>query len=231
MRSADDPPQAKAPATFMTTVSDQLGRVVPNVPVTLSNTSTGQNTEGVTDQIGEFKAPDLPAGNYQVKVWKPGFKTASMGVQMVAGQTTRSPVTLQLGMLEETVVVSAQTGAAPIGTLAPQARHIGAAPTDDPCSQSAEGGCVTPPRKLVDAKPVYPAWLVGAGTSGTVVIQGRLRTDGSVGDMQPAPDANPGLADAAMQAIRLWEFSPARLNGVPMEVQIDVRVQFVAEKK
>jgi TonB family protein len=72
---------------------------------------------------------------------------------------------------------------------------------------------------------------VESDTSGTVVIQGRLRTDGSVGDMQPDADANPDLANAAMQAIRLWEFSPARLNGVPMEVQLEVTVKFVAEKK
>jgi TonB family protein len=129
-------------------------------------------------------------------------------------------------------VGAAQPGiAAPTGMIAPQARRVGSAPTEDPCSQSTEGGCVTPPRKLVDAKPIYPAWLVEAGTSGTVVIKGLVRTDGSVGDMQPAADANPDLANAAMQAIRLWEFSPARLNGVPMEVQIEVTVTFVAEKK
>jgi TonB family protein len=129
-------------------------------------------------------------------------------------------------------VGAAQPGVAtPTGTIAPQARHIGSAPTDDPCSQSTEGGCITPPRKLVDAKPVYPAWLVEAGTSGTVVIMGHVGTDGRVGDMQPAADANPDLANAAMQAIRLWEFSPARLNGVPQEVRIEVTVQFVAEKK
>jgi TonB family protein len=147
-------------------------------------------------------------------------------------------------MLAETVVVSSQAGAAPAavgaaqpgiaaptGTIAPQARRVGSAPADDPCSQSTEGGCITPPRKLVDAKPIYPARAIEAGTSGTVVIMGRVGTDGRVGDMQPAPDANPDFVDAAMQAIRLWEFSPTRLNGVPVEVQVEVRVIFVAEKK
>ena len=166
-----------------------------------------------------------------------------MGVALVAGQTTRSRVTLQLGMLAETVIVNAQTGVAaaavgsaqpgvatPTGTIAPQTKRIGSAPADDPCAQSTEGGCLTPPRKLVHASPIYPAWAIEAGTSGTVVIKGRLRTDGSVGDMVPAQDADPGLINAVTQAVRLWEFSPVRLNGVPMEIDIEVTVQFVLNK-
>jgi TonB family protein len=232
-----------AQATFAVTVVDPLGRAVPSVPVRLSNTASGQNTEGVTDQSGEMRAFDLPAGEYQLTVAKPGFKTAKLGITFAAGQMARSRVVLQLGMLAETVVVSAQAGAAPLalgsaqpgiatpmGTFGPKARHVGAAPTEDPCAQSTEGGCVTPPRKLVDAKPVYPASAVEAGASGTVVITGRVGTDGSVRDMQSAADADPAFVSAAKQAIHLWQFSPVRLNGVPQEVQIEVTVKFVAEK-
>jgi TonB family protein len=243
-RAAGNPPAAVAAATFGVTVADQMGRVVPAVPVRLLNSSSGQAAEGVTDQGGEWSAFDLAPGQYQLTVSKPGFRTASMGITIAEGQMARSRVVLQLGMLAETVVVSARPGvtpaavgsarpgvATPTGTSAPQARHIGTAPTEDPCSRSAEGGCVTPPRKLVDAAPLYPAWAVEAGTSGKVFIKGRLRTDGSVGDMQPSPEANPDLASAAMQAVRLWEFSPVRLGGVPMEVDIEVTVQFVIYNK
>lgn len=243
-RAAEDLSQAGAHATFVVTVTDQLGRTVPQATVTLSNEASGLNPELRTDQNGEATASGLPAGDYRLSVWKPGFKTVKMSVALASGQTTRSRVTLQLGMLAETVVVNAWAGAAPAavgsaqpgvatptGTIAPQPRHIGAAPADDPCAQSAEGGCVTPPRKLVDAKPIYPAWVVEAGTSGTVVIKGRVGTDGSVGDMQPAPDANPDLVNAAMQAVRLWQFSPTRLNGVPVEVQMEVTVIFALLKK
>ena len=121
--------------------------------------------------------------------------------------------------------------ATPTGTIAPQARRIGAAPADDQCAQSADGGCVTPPRKLVDAKPIYPAGAVETGTSGTIVLKGKVRTDGQIGGLLPAPDANGDLAKAAMDAVSLWEFSPTRLNGVPVEVDIEVTVMFVAAKK
>jgi TonB family protein len=243
-RVAEAKPQAGAQAAFAITVADQLGRTVPQAAVSLSNEAAGLHPELRTDQNGEGTASGLPAGDYQLSVWKPGFKTVKTSVALTSGQTTRSRVTLQLGMLAETVVINAQPGVtpaavgsaqpgvpAPTSTIAPQARRVGTAPSEDPCSQSAEGGCVTPPRKLVDAKPIYPAWAVEGGASGTVVIKGRLRTDGSVGDMQPAPDTNPDFANAAMRAITLWQFSPARLDGVPMDVDIEVTVVFALLKK
>jgi TonB family protein len=228
---ADLRPQAGARAGFAITVTDELGRTVPQAAVSLSNEAAGLHPEFRTGQNGEAAASGLPAGVYQLRVTKPGFRTVKMGLTMVAGQTISSRVMLQLGMLAEMIVVSAPEGAQPRATIAPQARRVGAAPTEDPCSQSAEGGCVTPPRKIVEAKPIYPSWAVEADTSGTVVIDAKVLTDGSVGDMRPAPDSNPDFADAAMQAIRLWQFSPTRLNGVPMEVQLAVTVKFEIVKK
>ena len=64
-----------------------------------------------------------------------------------------------------------------------------------------------------------------------VIIDARLRADGSVGDLQPAQGADPDFADAAMHAIRLWQFSPAYLDGVPMEVQLQVTVKFEVVQK
>jgi len=219
-------PQAGAPATFAGTLTDQNGRTVPNVPVVLSNAVTAEKFEARTDEGGRFAFSGVPAGEYQFKATKPGFATYKIGVTLEAGRTRRQDVVLQLGMLSESVSVSAVAGPRPAGPVLPRAVHVGAIPTDDPCSQAVEGGCVTPPRKLADAKPVYPGWHMEAGVSGVVVIEGRLRTDGSVGDMQPAQGNDPDFAAAAMHAIRLWHFSPVRLNGVPVEVRIQVTVDF-----
>jgi TonB family protein len=218
-------------AAYGVTVVDQLGKTVPNASVRLSNTVSGQIVEGVTDQSGEWGVSDLPADEYQLTVQKPGFKTVRLTVRFAESQMARSRVVLQLGSLAEMIVVSGVAGATPPATFAPQVRHAGVPAVNDPCLDSVEGGCVTPPRKLADAKPIYPAIQLSNGLSGVVIINARLRADGSVGDLQPAEGADPDFADAAMHAIRLWEFTPARLNGVPMEVQLQVTVQFVVVKK
>jgi len=226
----EDRAQDGAPAKFVLVVTDQLGRLVPGTLVDLSRGLSGPSGQGRTDQDGQLTIADLPAGEYQTSVSKPGFKRLRVGVKLEPGKTTNSRVTLQLGMLSETVVVSAGTDPK-AATFSPSARRVGEVPSEDPCSQSTEGGCVTPPRKLVDARPIYPAGLVEAGTTGIVVVDAKVLTDGSVGNLQPAQGADPALADAAVQAIRLWQFSPVRLDGVPMEVQLQVTVKFEVLKE
>jgi hypothetical protein len=80
--------------------------------------------------------------------------------------------------------------------------------------------------KLEPGKTTFSRVTLQLGMLADMVV-----VSASVGDRQPALDADPDFANAAMQAIRLWEYSPTRLNGVPMEVQIEVTVSFVAEKK
>jgi protein TonB len=124
------------------------------------------------------------------------------------------------------LVVSAAAGPSPFPPAVPTPRHAGVPATEDPCRDAVEGGCVTPPRKLVDVKPAYPARHAEAGVSGVVVVEGAVQTDGSVGDLQAAPNADPDFADAAIRAVRQWQFSPTRLGGVPMEIRMTVTVQF-----
>ena len=213
-----------ASAGISGTVKDQTGRSIPGVPVVVTD---GASTvaETVTDQEGRFEVTSLAPGRYQLRISKPGFRTLVPTLVVRAGETGRLEGVLQLGMLSETVVVAAGTGS-PAASRAPRARHAGVAASDDPCAQSTAGGCVTPPRKLVDAKPVYPSVHARAGLTGEVVIGGVLKPDGKLAELQPQPDADPDFAAAAIHAIRLWEFSPTRLNGEPVDVQVRVTVKF-----
>jgi TonB family protein len=224
-------PQATALGSIAISVTDQNGKYVPQVPVVVSRPSTGTSSQTQTDSAGQAGLLNLHAGEYLVTVSKPGFKTLKLNVTVEAGKTTRVTAMLQLGSISEMVVVSAAAGSNPLGPAAPAPRHAGVPATEDPCRDAVEGGCVTPPRKLVDAKPVYPARHAEAGVSGVVVIEGAVQTDGSVGDLQPAPNADPDFADAAIRAIRLWQFSPTRLGGVPMEIRMTVTVQFTTTAK
>lgn len=218
--------QAAGAATFAGTVVDQSGRAIPSLPITLTQATTSATMEHITDHDGRFAVPGLVPGAYEVRISKPGFKTAIEKIELRAGDTLRREVVLHLGMLSETIVVTTKAGAPTSVAGMPKARHVAAPPAQDSCAHATGGGCVTPPIKIADAKPIYPVGHAAAGVSGEVVIAGRVLPDGSAGDLQPRPGADADFATAAMRAIRLWKFTPTRLNGEPVAVEMTVTVKF-----
>jgi protein TonB len=57
-----------------------------------------------------------------------------------------------------------------------------------------------------------------------------IGTNGGLIGLQPMNQlANPDLAAAAMEAVRQWQYSPTLLNGVPVEVQTTITVNFKLE--
>jgi len=218
-----------APAAFSGTLMDATGRAMPGVPMTLLSKATSQRYDMRSDEAGQFAIGDVPAGEYQVGVQKPGFLSAQGRVILAAGQQLRQDVVAQIGSLEETVVVQGPgPTTADAGPVAPRSRVLSAQPDTDPCSQSAAGGCLTPPRKLVDASPMFPRAHAADGVSGTVVVDARVGTDGFLKDLRPNEGADPNFAASALDAVRLWQFSPVRLNGIAQECRIKVTVLFSA---
>src|SRR5712691_6887735 len=57
------------------TVSDSTGGVLPNCSVTITHTSTGLVRKVVTNEQGDFNAPSLPVGEYQIAIGLTGFQT------------------------------------------------------------------------------------------------------------------------------------------------------------
>ena len=90
------------------TVSDDSGAVLPGVTVTLLNTATNFEQVLVTDARGRYRGLLLPLGPYRVTAALEGFQTAIVNdVRLSVGQTQTVNFTLQLGAVEEEVVVTA----------------------------------------------------------------------------------------------------------------------------
>ena len=53
-----------------------------------------------------------------------------------------------------------------------------------------------------------------------------IRADGSVGDVKVLRGLGFGLNDRAVAAVRNWKFSPARRLGTPVDVIVEVEVEF-----
>jgi protein TonB len=87
------------------------------------------------------------------------------------------------------------------------------------------GGNVKPPTKVKDVTPVYPAIAKSANVSGEVTIEATIGLDGKVTGAKVVQSA-PMFDQAALDAVKQWEYMPTLLNGVPVPVTTMVRINF-----
>jgi protein TonB len=107
------------------------------------------------------------------------------------------------------------------------AKEVAAAAAREKARASAlrVGGKIEPPIKMNDVKPVYPALAQNAGVTGAVIIEATIGADGRVVDAKVLRSI-PLLDQAALDAVRQWEYKPTFLNGVAVPVVMTVTVNF-----
>jgi len=88
------------------------------------------------------------------------------------------------------------------------------------------GSGIEPPRLLREVRADYTEDARQRGLSGDVVLEIVVRRDGSVGDIKILQGLAGGLNDRAVQAVRQWRFAPARRQGTPVDVVVEVAVEF-----
>ena len=76
--------------------------------------------------------------------------------------------------------------------------------------------------------PVYPDVAQSARVQGIVIIEAIIGPDGKVRDAKVLRSV-PLLDDAALNAVRRWEYTPTLLNGVPVAVIMTVTVNFTLQ--
>lgn len=88
------------------------------------------------------------------------------------------------------------------------------------------GSGIDPPRLLREVKPDYTDEARRAGIVGEVLLEIVVRRDGGVGDVSVVRGLGRGLDGRAVDAVRQWRFSPARRRGTPVDVLVEVAVEF-----
>ena len=88
------------------------------------------------------------------------------------------------------------------------------------------GSGVEPPRLLREVRADYTDEARRANVSGEVVLEIVVRRDGNVGDVRILQRLGSGLDQRAIEAVRQWRFAPARLKGTPVDVIVEVAVEF-----
>lgn len=88
------------------------------------------------------------------------------------------------------------------------------------------GSGIDPPRLLREVKAEYTDEARRRGITGNVVLEIVVKRDGSVGDVTVLQGRGAGLDQRAAAAVRQWRFSPARRRGEPVDVIVEVAVEF-----
>lgn len=101
--------QGNGSADISGTVTDPSGAIIPHATVTVIDTTTGITRTVVTNDSGTFNVPSLPPDPYSVSAKHGGFKEYKEQVTLLADQTRRMNIQLQVGSTTQSVTVEATT--------------------------------------------------------------------------------------------------------------------------
>jgi TonB family protein len=200
-------------------VKDPSGSHIPRGSVTAKNLD-GTNVESTkVDMAGEYGFPSIPAGRYEIEARVPGFAIFKTQVVVTAGTAARADLNMELGSVSEAVTVRGTR------TTPAQAQSLPRAPQRIPI-----GGAVEPAKVLKQVKPVYPEELKAQGIAATVMIKAIISKEGNLLSPRVVNTVDPALAQAALDAVKQWQYSPTLLNGHPVEVITTIDVTFELDK-
>ena len=241
----------QAPASVSGVVRDTSGAVLPGVQLTLTNTASGTSSSTTSDMTGSFAFRDLAPSSYRLEAKLPGFASLLNELTVASGENVQRMMTLRVGSVVETIVVNCATAAAVVTTPTPAVpRHAQAGPAFDlryatlrlwtgiraslgitptfaaQAPPLRVGGQIAAPRRTKDVKPTCPGVPIGAG--GVVLLEATLGPDGLIKDVKilRSIEGRPEFGQTAIEAVRQWEFTPTRLNNVPVPVIITVTVVY-----
>jgi ribosomal protein L35 len=94
-------------STITGTVRDSSGSIIPGAKVTILQKATAESRDLITNDHGEFQAPNLHIGEYSVTVTVAGFKSQVFSdVVLEVDKVVNLPFALQPGVVTETVEVT-----------------------------------------------------------------------------------------------------------------------------
>ena len=206
---------------FTGTIFDPSDGAIPNATIVMTNHKANTVDMTTSNAEGNFVFSALPAGEYEMKVLKPGF-AAYLAPQVVLepGRDLALNAKLQMGVLTDTVDVQAGGSAKAAEALEAEAKsktiriRIGS---------NVQAAKIINPR----VRPIYPESAKAAGVQGAVLLHAVVSKDGRPLSLQVLnSQVNPDLARAAVEAVSQWRYQPTLLNGEPVEIDTTIQVKF-----
>jgi protein TonB len=156
----------------------------------------------------------------------PSPSAADINAAPLEAPTTIAPETELEAVRNDAGVVEGTRNGLPDGIFEGHSGPLPPPPPPPPPVKPVQvGGDVKPPVKIKDVRPSYPPLAQAAHVQGIVIIQTVISPTGKVIDATVLRSV-PMLDAAALDAVRQWEYTPTRLNGLPVSVVMTVTVTF-----
>jgi protein TonB len=124
-----------------------------------------------------------------------------------------------------TGVVGGVPGGVPGGTAGGVVGGIVPPPPPPPQAPVRVGGDIKAPNRVKNVEPIYPPIAQQAKIQGYVIIEATIGKDGRIRNAKVL-GGQAMLQEAALSAVKQWQYTPTLLNGVPVEVIMNVTVHF-----
>jgi protein TonB len=206
------PVEASTPAVTPTPVALPTGDKTSTQPATSASSNTAKPKANDANNKAAQTPPTAPAEKQPVLLEGASLKTPeAMPKKAAPRPDDAAPPQL--------------TAVAGSGTAIPGAvmNMVKSVPTTQPKMKPSGG--VAEGQIVKRVAPVYPSQARNSGIQGTVTLQALIGKDGKVQSVKivkgPAM-----LTQAAVDAVKQWQYKPFLLNGEPAEAEIPINVNF-----
>jgi TonB family protein len=193
-------------ATVTGVLHDSTGAPLSDVAVSMYNPDTGARQEVTTNSEGKFSISGVGAGQYILRVTKPGFPSIFRTFDLKGDSEVDRQLTMSDGntpAVEDVV------------------NHSG-----DTSKPVRIGGQVAQANLQAKVNPTYPASAKAAHLEGEVMLDVQVSKDGVPVDLRVVSSPGDDLSQSALEAVRQWRYRPTLLNGQPVAIVTQVKVKY-----
>jgi TonB family protein len=214
-------------AVLVGSLFDPFGGAVEHVKLYLERVGGTESYAGQTDEAGHFAFTALHAGTYRLAA--PMDFVPPTTIALSPGDTVQRDIRMTVDTVTDAFTVCADcpdevdTYVPPDSLVAEFQRDREASWTQPVKGPEPVGGW----EFYWSRAPEYPRALEEARLEGTVVVEGRIGTDGFAAGLRVVSHVHPALASAALEAVQAERWDPARVRGVAIEVPLRMTIDYI----